>query len=383
MGLQFQHPAGVLLRLSGRRIGKALHGRLIAFLRHPLRHGRQAGRKLAHPLEGRQVCRRRVRLRLVVLLPEQVEPYQVEGVDQLPGTGVRGMVAVEEPAVLVQHRPADGTPLRVGVASRIRTGLVGTRQELLHGVLYGKALAERPDDALSFQRVPLLFRRPVPDPGRPRHLRPLRHVPPVPVGGQHPPPGKKGLVLIEEQVFAVRAAAGPVHQTHGLKRGGVKDRHPDAFGQFPCDGLVFIRRARLVQRHHDAQPRRRPLVLARGIDGVGASQAGNRVQDPLGPSRFDGVGVKGYKVPLPRVLVFAPRAFQGAPHEAPDVFQVFLVRLGKGLILLEAFPGPQGTRQLLHEVGPQKLLGVPYGGLPAGSRCDLNQPVILHLASSC
>ena len=290
------------------------------------------------------------------------------------------MVAVQELPALVEDRPAHRAPLHIREPARVGAGLIDARYELRHGLLNGEGFAECPYNPLLRNRVALLPRRPVAHLCRARHFRPFRHIPPVSVVPQHPAAGKEGLVAICEDILAVTAAAGPVHQPDRLECCRVENLHPDEACRLPGYGLILVSGARRIQGDDDAQPRRGALMLPRGIDGIGAPQRIHRVQHLLGAPRLNGVRIQRDKVALPGVLVFAARPFQRAPYKPADVLQGVLFRPGEGFVLPQAFLRPHGLRKPLHEVRPVQFLPNPGSRLPACSCCNPYKPVVLQHA---
>ena len=204
------------------------HTEIALHLRHTLPpqqagHFRIGCRKLRHGRVGRQSVGRRVLLRFIVQITEAVQPYQVKGIDKPLGTGVGGVVAVEESAALVNHRAAHRGAAEIGEAvAVIRDGFVYFRQVFFDCRVNVVCPAERADNALFLGGIALFCRQLARRVFAAGNLRPLRHVLPVGVHSQNAVFAEKRFILIAEHIIAVCAAAWPVHQARRFKGGGVK-----------------------------------------------------------------------------------------------------------------------------------------------------------------
>ena len=243
LGVQGQqgHPVGgVLIIVPGHAL-KVLHGLLVALLAHEGGHTGVLHGQLTHGHIGGQAVGGRPRLGLIVLVPKAMQAHKVKGVDQPVGAGVRGVVAIQKFAVVIDHGPAGGGAAQVGVAARhIVHGLIHSGDELIHGPENVIGAAESPHHALFALRVTLLDGQ-LGEAHSARHLRPEGTVTPVLIFGQQAIGGDEGPVLPEINILAVSAAGGPVHEPGHLKGGGVHELHAYVLRRLAGQGLIFVR----------------------------------------------------------------------------------------------------------------------------------------------
>ena len=389
-GLHFQlsHPAGRVLLPGGLhrplplKGGEVPHCLLVALLAHKGGHAGILHCQLTHSGIAGQAVGGAPRLGTVVQLPKTVEAHQVKGVHQSAGAGVGGVVAIQEFAAVVDHRPAGGGAPQVGVPVRHAVHrLVHAGEQLLHGPVDIVDAAEGPHHSLLALWVPLLGGQ-LGDTHRPWHLGPLGAVPPVLVLGQEAVGGEEGLILPGVDIGAAGAAGGPIHEAGCLKGGGVHPLQADVLGHPPGQGLVLVCRGGAVQGQQHPEPGGLRAVLAGGIDAVAAPQAIHPAEHLLGAPGGDAVQVQGEDVPPGDGPRLAPGPGEGPRHKAAHVFEVVLLGLFHTQILRHGLGAPDRGLEPRPQLRKEQGLGRPACGPPAAPGGDGDCTVICHKPAS-
>ena len=214
--------------------------------------------EVAHRRVGREPVRGCVWVSAVIEVAELVQANQVKGVDEPAAAGVGGVVAVQKHPVVVHHRSAGRAAAKVGVSS---SGIIHRRIDTIkvgvHCAVDVVCPAERAHHAAFAQWVALLHRQFLIGVVCAGDLRPLRDIAPVPVllihQFQQAVRGEHLLISEGEDILAVFAAARPVHQPCGLKRGRVCKLHADERCHIPCQRLILICRDRAVKGQQNTQ----------------------------------------------------------------------------------------------------------------------------------
>ena len=102
---------------------------LALFPQQPL-HFHVPGGQVGHRQERGAAVDWGIRLHVLVLVPVQMDADQVEGVAQLPGGRIGGVVGKGKLPIVVDHQTGRRGALGVGVAARKGAGGINTRQEL-------------------------------------------------------------------------------------------------------------------------------------------------------------------------------------------------------------------------------------------------------------
>ena len=335
-----------------------------AVLRGELHHGGVAG-------EARGV------LGPLALVPVSVEvdPDEVEGVQQLPARRIRLVVGVGE-LVLVAHEAAGDRPAAVRVAALLGRPDVLVGEEGVDGLLDGVGAAEGPDDAALGARVLLLLDVPGDALLLPGGHWPLRGVAPVGVAGEDLVRVEDRSVLEAEDVLPVLGGGRPVEQARQLEGGVVKQVDAEGGGNLPAEGFVLLRRDVPPEGDHQAVARLLRGVLVCGVEHGGAGELHGEVVPQVLRAVVDVEGGEGLELGH-AVLPFP--SLEVAAHEAADVLALGLLVPGHGGVLGHGLRGPVCLGALVHQRGPGHPLVGPAGDHPRRGGRDLQLYIIIDL----
>ena len=335
-----------------------------AVLRGELHHGGVAG-------EARGV------LGALALVPVSVEvdPDEVEGVQQLPARRIRLVVGVGE-LVLVAHEAAGDRPAAVRVAALLGRPDVLVGEEGVDGLLDGVGAAEGSDDAALGTRVLLLLDVPGDALLLPGRHGPLRGVAPVGVAGEDLVGVEDRSVLEAEDVLPVLGGGRPVEQARQLEGGVVEEVDAEGGGDLPAEGLVLLRRDLPCEGDHQAVARLLRGVLVGGVEHGGAGELHGEVVPEVLRAVVDVEGGEGLELGH-AVLPFP--SLEVAAHEAADVLALGLLVPGHGGVLGHGLRGPVSLGALVHQRGPGHPLVGPASGHPRRGGRDLQLYIIYDL----
>ena len=185
------------------------------------------------------------------------------------------MVGIQKHSVIVHHRATCGAAAEIGEASaRVIYRLIDPVEKRVHCAVDVVCAAERTHHTAFAEWVALLHRQFLVCVVCSGDLRPFGNVSPITVSlidcVQKTVYRQHRLVSEHEYIFAVYAAAGPVHQACRFKRGRVGELDANAGSHIPCAGFIFISRCRAVEREQNTQSRARRGVFSCGVDAVTA-----------------------------------------------------------------------------------------------------------------
>ena len=251
--------------------------------------------------------------------------YQVEGVTQLPGCWVSGVMAESE-LVIVHHQAAGGGAVHIGVAVFQWGRIIAVLQDAFHQVGDGVGATEGTHDPSLFQRVfglaqGLAYMRFDWSSGRPE-----RSVMPVSIGAEDFIRSDELTGDVVENELAILRRGGPVHQASCFKGSRIEAGKRQHIGQPAGNRSVLVRRDISVQRDDHTVAGLLWRVAVGGVQSISVRERQFEIGAELSVTV---IAVQAHQTAIDNGGVIALAVLQVTADKAADVLDGIAFGLGQ------------------------------------------------------